>query len=469
MFDIIDMPWDWPVIVNYHEAKAFAAWKSEKEGMSLGEETNYRILSELEHHRIRDAAHSDTSLGTRRDYVMHKEGGADMLNVGYNLNLSYASESPVNALPPSSTGFHDVFGNAWEWCEDHFSALPGFRVHPFYDDFSLPCFDGLHNIIQGGSFLSTGDEASIFSRFHFRPHFHQFSSFRLVKPDPKSPKLITSCMDNQGPYVGANPFRCSVATNAKATEALNQRMFSEGIQQHFDSSNVPQFLQSLGNYPSRLATFIFDQIEKRSIEPRRALDVGCGPGGVTFELCRRFPEVVGVDLNEHMIEVAKSLAKTGKTTYNSRVEGELSVEREAKLPEGIDTSRAEFKQADAYCLPAEMTNYDVVVVSNLLCQIPLPNTALGRMAGPRALVRPGGLLIIASPFSWDESVTPRDLWLGGFKDSNGKAQTSVEGLKALFGDAFELVHETDIPHVTRKHSRQYNVDISHVSVWQARK
>jgi formylglycine-generating enzyme required for sulfatase activity len=47
-------------------------------------------------------------------------------------------------------------GNAWEWTSDYFAALPGFEVHPFYEDFSTPCFDGLHHVIQGGSFISTG-------------------------------------------------------------------------------------------------------------------------------------------------------------------------------------------------------------------------------------------------------------------------------------------------------------------------
>ena len=62
-----------------------------------------------------------------------------------------------------------VFGNAWTWCEDFFSALPGgYGVHAYYDDFSSPCYDGEHCVIMGGSFMSTGDEASRFARFHFR-------------------------------------------------------------------------------------------------------------------------------------------------------------------------------------------------------------------------------------------------------------------------------------------------------------
>ena len=38
------MPWDWPVAVNYHEAKAYCKWKGRE----------YRIMTEAEHHAIRD-------------------------------------------------------------------------------------------------------------------------------------------------------------------------------------------------------------------------------------------------------------------------------------------------------------------------------------------------------------------------------------------------------------------------------
>lgn len=44
IFDVIPMPANWPVEVNYHEAKAFCKWKG----------SDYRLLSEAEHHAIRD-------------------------------------------------------------------------------------------------------------------------------------------------------------------------------------------------------------------------------------------------------------------------------------------------------------------------------------------------------------------------------------------------------------------------------
>lgn len=44
MYDVVSMPSNWPVEVNYHEAKAYCAWKG----------GDYRLLSEAEHHAIRD-------------------------------------------------------------------------------------------------------------------------------------------------------------------------------------------------------------------------------------------------------------------------------------------------------------------------------------------------------------------------------------------------------------------------------
>ena len=113
----------------------------------------------------------------------------------------------MTALPPNEKGFHDVFGNCWDWTSDYFSPLDGFEVHKYYEDFSTPCFDGLHHVIMGGSFISTGNEASIFSRYHFRPHFFQHASFRIAEVlDPQAP-IPTSDTDSPGPHVGVYPFR----------------------------------------------------------------------------------------------------------------------------------------------------------------------------------------------------------------------------------------------------------------------
>ena len=48
LFDLVPMPWSWPAEVNVHEAKAYAAYKSERDGRS------YRLPSEAESARLRE-------------------------------------------------------------------------------------------------------------------------------------------------------------------------------------------------------------------------------------------------------------------------------------------------------------------------------------------------------------------------------------------------------------------------------
>ncbi|XP_072429820.1 uncharacterized protein [Chiloscyllium punctatum] len=166
MFDILPMPWDWPVEVNYHEAKAFCTWKG----------SGYRLPTEAEHHLMRDGSKKPLGDGIMSDPIF-----CDDLKEKSNINLAFGSPTPVTMYPPNETGFHDVFGNVWVWIEDHFNGLPGFDTTYLYDDFSSPCFDGQHTMILGGSWISTGDEASRFARFAFRRHFFQHLGFRLVR------------------------------------------------------------------------------------------------------------------------------------------------------------------------------------------------------------------------------------------------------------------------------------------------
>ena len=169
------MQWDWPVIANYFEAKAYAVWKAERDGCSVP----YRLITEKEHNAMRSHAQS------RRDNKMLREDavmmGADAIRDRANTNLQYGSECSVVAFPPNEKGFRDVFGNVWQWCEDHFHPYEKFEVSEYYHDFSTPCFDGHHHMTLGGSFISTGDLASIYARYHFRPHFHQHAGFRLAR------------------------------------------------------------------------------------------------------------------------------------------------------------------------------------------------------------------------------------------------------------------------------------------------
>lgn len=209
LFDVLPMQWDWPAQVNLHEAQAFCKWKNARDGNR--DEIVYHLTTEPIHQLMRDA--EDRSADTASDDILTVKGSMAAAT-GKNLNVSYMSFSPVDAMAPTQSGFHDVFGNAWEWCEDYFSALPGFQLHAYYDDFSAPCFDGEHNVIMGGSFISSGDNgASKFARYHFRPHFFQHAGFRLVAQpvdaEAQTIRLVTTDVNSPGPFTTTNRFRTS--------------------------------------------------------------------------------------------------------------------------------------------------------------------------------------------------------------------------------------------------------------------
>ena len=61
MAQIIDMPWDWPVEVNYLEAKAFCNWLARRDRKPI------RLPTEAEWYRLRDLRDiPDQPSGTRR-------------------------------------------------------------------------------------------------------------------------------------------------------------------------------------------------------------------------------------------------------------------------------------------------------------------------------------------------------------------------------------------------------------------
>lgn len=61
LFDALDMRWDWPVDVNYHEARAFAAWRTEQDGSAV----RYRLITEAEHNLLRNTRDRWVSLESR--------------------------------------------------------------------------------------------------------------------------------------------------------------------------------------------------------------------------------------------------------------------------------------------------------------------------------------------------------------------------------------------------------------------
>ena len=72
------MRWDWPVEVNYHEAKAFCNWKKQQTGQNIRlptEDEWYRIydisgLNEIDHQRADGNIHLDSFLNNLDDILL---------------------------------------------------------------------------------------------------------------------------------------------------------------------------------------------------------------------------------------------------------------------------------------------------------------------------------------------------------------------------------------------------------------
>lgn len=100
----------------------------------------------------------------------------------HNLAMTYLSPSPVGMMEGGCTpsGAYDLYGNVWDWLSDDHAALPGFKVHPWYEDFSEPFMDDQHGMMAGGSWASSGTSASKYYRLWFRRGFFQHAGFRIA-------------------------------------------------------------------------------------------------------------------------------------------------------------------------------------------------------------------------------------------------------------------------------------------------
>lgn len=421
-FEVIELPATWPAVVNYHEATAYCRWRTERDRSALP----YRLLTETEHHRLRG-----------REPV-----------VDANLNLRFGSECAVDAMPAAPTGCRDVFGNVWQWAEDDFHPLDGFHVHPYYDDFSTPCFDGKHKMIFGGSFASTGDEASMWARFHFRPHFFQHAGFRLAVSDDGDPTCDAVLLSAPGGGVYES-----------------QQTLAEYLTLHYGATDdaMPYAFgpKDALEFPKRCADLVIELASRFEVPMGQALDLGCAVGRSTFELASRFTSVVGIDLSTTFIATANRMKAEGVIPFRRKDEGDRTTLLEARAPSTIDRERVTFRRGDACALPADLGAFDAVLAANLLCRLPSPRACLSRMEG---LVKPGGLLVMVSPYSWLEQFTPREAWLGGTSDGRSR-----DAVIAYLHDDFQLVDERDVPLVIREHARKFQYIVSHAMAFRRRR
>jgi len=408
----IAMPWDWPVEINYLEAKAFCNWKGKVADRPI------RLPTEDEWYRLRD--------------LQQIPDQPDWERAPGNINLEHwASACPVTRFGFGE--FFDVIGNVWQWTETPISGFDGFEVHPHYDDFSTPTFDTQHNLIKGGSWISTGNEATRDCRYAFRRHFFQHAGFRYVAAEQE----------------------------LEEPEAMYET--DGAVAQYCDAHFGPDKF-GVKNFQARLAQICLEAMGDRS--KIRALDLGCAVGRASFELAKEFDCVSAIDFSARFIRIAHQLQEKGIIHYQLPEEGEIVSFHEQRLRDfGLEEigGKIEFFQGDAHNLKPQFDHYDLVLAANLIDRLYDPARFLGSI---HQRLNPGGLLVIVSPYTWLEEFTKKEKWVGGIRRA-GEPFTTLEGLQELLAPHFRLLGQPrDIAFVIRETARKFQHTVSQLTIWE---
>jgi putative 4-mercaptohistidine N1-methyltranferase len=287
--------------------------------------------------------------------------------------------------------------------------------------------------MKGGSWISCGNETRRSARYAFRRHFFQHAGFRYVVSDAKV----------ELPH-----------SNYETDTMLSQYAEFHYGEQYFGVPNFPKTLAELA-------------VEVMGDQPMRsALDIGCAVGRASFELARHFDHVTGVDFSARLINLGVQMAERGVVRYTITDEGELVHYEERRLDQlGLSelADKVEFMQGDACNLKSIYRDYDLILAANLIDRLYRPSQFLRTI---HERLNPGGILVLASPYTWLEEHTEKSDWLGGFK-KDGESFTTLDGLKQLLEPEFELIRGPEsVPFVIRETSRKFQHTLSELTVWK---
>ena len=411
---ISPLPLDWPVDVNALEAEAFCRYKSLKEGV------NYTLPSEAEYN------------------VLLQKAGIESVFVIPNANLNfnhYASACPVDEFAfelDNGSVLYDLVGNVWQWSRTPIRPFEGFEPHEAYDDFSTPTFDEKHALILGCSFASTGNLIMRDSRYAFRRHFFQHAGFRYV---------ISENVD-----FGEDVY--------ESDALVSQYCDFQYGKEHF---GVQNFAISCAELAKKYANNF-----------TKALDLGCATGRASFELAKSFDAVEGIDFSVRFISVGVKLQESGYVAYSSKVEGEIEEKHKVTLNElGYSeiAHKVSFWQGDACNLKPNFQGYDLILATNLIDRLYNPKIFLDTIT---TRLNKDGVLILTSPYTWQEESTQKEFWLGGYYDDNGDAVFTTQQLQTILEKEFELVAIEDVEFVIPETKRKFQHTIAEATIWRKR-
>ena len=183
-------------------------------------------------------------------------------------------------------------------------------------------------------------------------------------------------------------------TSASGSRVHRRRKYQTVVREA--PSNFVADLQRLRNWPSmrgslwrraslvKLTHALNCRLLTGSISGRnlKILDVGCGTGCISLELSRMGHDVLGLDRNERMIEIA---TRTKKTSRSGR------------------SGKLRYEMADFDKWPGITGAYDVVIFSRVLHDLPDPENAL--LKAQRILKSRGRILCLEYAYNMMDKKT----------------------------------------------------------------
>lgn len=172
-------------------------------------------------------------------------------------------------------------------------------------------------------------------------------------------------------------------------------------------------------------------------------ELGCGAGRVALELARDGRRVVALDSDPVALALGVSVRDRGEAGGVVREIGATYRPATISAPElaGRDVT---FVLADALNPPVQAEAFDAVVALNVLDNVRTPTTLIGQLD---ALLKPGGVALLSTPFSWDSAFTDDGERLGGAFGRPFGGDPTRELVRVLRGDvpgaswSFEILLE----------------------------
>jgi len=146
-------------------------------------------------------------------------------------------------------------------------------------------------------------------------------------------------------------------------------------------------------------------------------------------------------------------------------EGELTSFHEVNLLDfdlECSCKKVSFWQADACNLKPIFKDFDLIFAGNLIDRLYDPKKFLDSLA---LRLNKNGMLILTSPYTWQEESTPKEKWLGGYK-KDGENVSTLEGLKEVLLKDFKLIDTMDVPFVIQETARKHQHSIAQMSIWE---